>query len=177
VARAALEAGADIVNDVGASQADRAMWELLRTTGAGYVCMHMQGTPATMQLAPRYDDVVAEVDGFFADRLATLAGAGVDPEQVVLDPGIGFGKTPGQNLELLRRMDVFRRHGRPQAIGVSRKAFLGHFLGATVHERLPGALACALWIARWPAGILRTHDVSETVRALRMQTLLEGGLP
>ncbi|KAB2654633.1 MAG: dihydropteroate synthase [Verrucomicrobia bacterium] len=177
VARAALETGAEIVNDVGAAQADPAMRELLRTTGAGYVCMHMQGTPATMQVEPRYDDVVASVDAFFEERLASLADAGVPVEQVVLDPGIGFGKTPGQNLALLRHLGDFERHGRPCAVGVSRKAFLGHFLGGEVMERLPGSLSCALWAVRHGTSIIRTHDVAATVKALRMQALLEGSIP
>ncbi len=177
VARAALAAGADILNDVGAANADPAMWELLRDTGAGYVCMHMQGTPATMQAAPRYDDVVAEVDAFFAERLSALVAAGVQPEQVSLDPGIGFGKTPDQNIALLRGLGLFARHGRPLAIGVSRKGFLGKFTGGDTHERLPAALACALFAVRHAVRLVRTHDVLATVQALRMQSLLEGPTP
>ncbi len=175
VAAAALAAGADVINDIRAGTAGLEMWELLRSTRAGYVCMHMQGVPATMQQAPRYDDVVAEVDSFFRERLKALANAGVSAEQVVLDPGFGFGKTPEHNLQLLRATDRLSRQGRPLLIGVSRKSFLGRLVGGEVTERLGGALACTLWTVRHGVGIVRTHDVAATVQALRMQTLLGEG--
>lgn len=168
VAEAALEAGASVVNDVGAGRGDASMARLVARTGAGYVAMHMQGTPATMQVSPRYADVVGEVKGFFADLLRRLAAAGVDPDQVVLDPGIGFGKSLEHNLELLARVDAFRELGRPLLLGVSRKSFLERLLGTPVAERLPGSLAAACLAVAGGAGLIRTHDVAATVQALRV---------
>jgi dihydropteroate synthase len=173
VAAAALAAGAEVINDVGAATASSAMWELLRTTGAGYICMHMQGTPATMQLSPHYEDVVGEVDAFLSERLDSLLAAGVNRDQIVLDPGIGFGKRPEHNVALVRECRRFTRHGRPVLLGVSRKSFLGHCLQASVAHRLPGALACSLWGASQGIALFRTHDVEPTVHALRMHRLLE----
>jgi dihydropteroate synthase len=168
VARAALAAGASIVNDIAANRADDAMRRLVAETGAGYVAMHMQGTPQTMQHHPAYRDVVAEVGEFFADRLARLREAGVSPEQVVLDVGIGFGKTLDHNLQLLGALGRYTRFGRPILLGVSRKSFINHLLGAALPNRLPAALACAGWAAGTGVNILRVHDVAETVQALRM---------
>ena len=168
VARAALDAGAAIVNDVAANRASPEMWETVAATGAGYVAMHMLGTPATMQQAPGYSDVVAEVRAFFADRLVAARAAGITAEQVVLDPGIGFGKTVGDNLGLIARLAEFKSLGRPLLLGVSRKSFLGKVLGAEARARLPGGLACSVWAAREGVQIFRTHDVAATVQALRM---------
>jgi dihydropteroate synthase len=172
VASAALDAGASIVNDIAANRSDTAMWEIVAASGAGYLAMHMQGTPQTMQGAPAYSDVVTEVSDFFSDRLKRLGGCGVRGEQVVLDPGIGFGKTLAHTLALLRGLDAFRSHERPLLVGVSRKSFIGKLLGADVADRLPGALACTLWAADRGAGIFRTHDVAATVQALRMNEAL-----
>ena len=167
VARAALQAGASIVNDVAANRIDDAMWRLVVETGAGYVAMHMQGTPLSMQSAPVYIDVVREVGQFFADRLQRLGAAGVKPEQVVLDVGIGFGKTVEHNLQLLGALGSFTYLGRPLALGVSRKSFLGKLAdGGT--ERLPGALACTVLAVGAGVQIFRTHDVAATVQALRV---------
>jgi dihydropteroate synthase len=168
VARAALAAGACIVNDIAANRADDAMWRLIADTGAGYVAMHMQGTPADMQAAPRYDDVVSEVGDFFAERLARFARAGVRSEQVALDVGIGFGKTVEHNLQLLGAVGGFRRFGRPLLLGGSRKSFLARVAGEA-GGRLPGSLACALWAAGRGVAILRVHDVAETRQALAVQ--------
>jgi dihydropteroate synthase len=168
VAAAALAAGASLVNDVGANRTDAALWRVVAGAGAGYVCMHMQGTPRTMQIDPRYTDVVAEVGGFFAGRLARLAEAGVEPEQVVLDVGIGFGKTLEHNLDLLAALASFKKLGRPLLLGVSRKSFLGRLTGADVNARLPASLACACWGVLSGIQIVRTHDVAETRQALRM---------
>jgi dihydropteroate synthase len=168
VARAALQAGASIVNDVGANRADDGMWRVVAEAGAAYVCMHMQGTPQTMQARPHYTDVVREVGDFFAERLERLAPAGVAPEQVVFDPGIGFGKTLPHNLELLGRLESFRRLGRPLLLGVSRKSFIGRLLGAEVEARLPASLACAAWAVSHGVQLLRTHDVAATCQAVRM---------
>lgn len=177
VARAALDAGASIVNDIAANRSDTGMWKIVAAAGAGYVAMHMRGTPQTMQAAPAYSDVVAEVSAFFADRLNRLADCGVRGDRVLLDPGIGFGKTLAHTLALLRTLDAFRSHARPLLLGVSRKSFIGKLLGADVADRLPGALACTLWAAGRGAGIFRTHDVAATVQALRMNEALQTESP
>ncbi len=168
VARAALRAGASIINDVGANRADPAMWRLAAETGAGYVCMHMQGTPQTMQAAPAYQDVVAEVRQFLAERLGRLRDCGVASDQIILDPGIGFGKTLGHNLRLLGALERFVELGRPVLLGVSRKSFIADLLGTRLEARLPAALACAVLAVEAGVCVLRAHDVAETVQALRM---------
>jgi dihydropteroate synthase len=130
--------------------------------------MHMQGTPQTMQLTPAYANVVAEVNDFFVERLERLAAAGVAPEQVVLDVGIGFGKTPDHNLQLLAGLERFTKLKRPLLLGVSRKSFLGHLTGAEMEARLPAALACSCRAVEAGVQIIRTHDVMETLPAVRM---------
>ncbi|WCJ58324.1 dihydropteroate synthase [Fontisphaera persica] len=172
VARAAIGAGASIINDIAANRAEPEMWEVAAATGAGYVAMHMQGTPATMQQHPEYQDVVAEVGRFFEDVLGRLQQAGVRPEQTVLDVGIGFGKTVEHNLQLLAALRQFKRWGRPLLLGVSRKSFIGKLLGAEPPERLPGSLACACWAAMQGVEIIRAHDVRATVHAVRMTEAL-----
>lgn len=167
VARAALAAGASIVNDIATNREDPEMARLVAETGAGYVCMHMQGTPQTMQVAPQYADVTAEVGAFFERQLARLGAAGVRAEQVVLDPGIGFGKTLEHNLRLLATLECFRRFKRPVLLGVSRKSFLGQLLGVPVGERLAGSLACAAWAVWRGVEIVRTHDVAATRQVVR----------
>src|SRR5262249_44814680 len=143
VARAALDAGASILNDVSALRADAAMTELACGFQA-VVLMHMRGTPKTMQSSPRYDDVVAEIVDFLGERSAAFERAGGDPERVWVDPGIGFGKTLEHNLELFRRMEEFAALGRPLVIGASRKSFIGRALGSDAsplpaEERLEGS--------------------------------------
>ena len=174
VAWAALAAGASIVNDVAANRTDPAMWELVAESGAGYICMHAQGTPATMQNHPEYTDVVREVHDFFADQLAKLPACGVLPEQVVLDPGIGFGKTVEHNLQLLAGLKRFAGLDRPLLLGVSRKSFIEKICGATVNERLPASLACATLAVADGVQFIRTHDVKETVQAVRMAEAILG---
>jgi len=168
VARAALAAGAVIVNDVAAHRADPEMARLVAETGAGYICMHMQGNPQTMQVNPHYTDVVAEVRAFFAERLGKLAALGVAAEQVVFDPGIGFGKTLEHNLALLGALPALTNCGRPLLLGVSRKSFIGRLCGAEAADRLPGSLACAALAAADGVHLLRVHDVAETVQAVRV---------
>lgn len=168
VARAALEAGASIVNDVGANRNDPAMWRLMAETGAGYVCMHMQGTPQTMQLNPVYQDVVGEVADFFGQRLKHLGNCGVKADQVILDPGIGFGKKIEHNMALLGALSSFDRFDRPLLVGVSRKSFLGQNVGTPIAARLPAALACACLAVEAGVQFVRTHDVVETLQAIRM---------
>lgn len=178
VARAALLAGASIVNDIAANRADDAMWRVVAEFRAGYVAMHMQGTPQTMQQNPAYADVAREVDEFFAERLARLERLGVRREQVALDPGIGFGKTLAHNLQLLGALPRFAKHGRPLLLGVSRKSFLGKLTGAeSPAERLPGALACAALAVRDGVQILRVHDVRETVAAVRVVEAIQASRP
>ena len=168
VARAALKAGATIINDVAATRSDPALWHIVAETGAAYVCMHMQGTPQTMQDRPHYENVVAEVGGFFSERLGRLAACGVSTEQIVLDPGIGFGKTVEHNLQLLGNLRIFTTLQRPLLLGVSRKSFMGKLLGTELAARLPAALACATLAIESGVQIIRSHDVAETAQALRM---------
>ena len=172
VARAALDAGASIVNDVAANRESPEMWQVVAAAGAGYVCMHMRGTPQTMQAKPRYDDVVREIGGFFKKRLARLAEHGVSGAQVALDPGIGFGKTLDHNIKLLSRLNKFSVMERPLLVGVSRKSFIGNLLGTPLEDRLPASLACAVWSVAEGANIVRVHDVAETVQAVRMAEAL-----
>jgi dihydropteroate synthase len=168
VARAALRAGASVVNDVAAHREDDAMWRVVAELGAGYICMHAQGTPQTMQTNPIYADVVREVGEFFSERLGKLNASGVTADRVVLDVGIGFGKTPGHNLQLLAALRSFTKWQRPLLLGVSRKSFIGKLLGAEVAARLPASLACACLAVEDGVQIIRTHDVAETVQAVRM---------
>lgn len=172
VARAAVAAGASIINDVAAWKMDKSMAILLAETGAGYVMMHSQGTPQTMQIAPSYKDVVADVEQFLNVRLQEVVKMGVKPEQVILDPGIGFGKSMEHNLELLAALRRFNKFGRPLLIGVSRKSFIGKLLGVEVDGRLSGALACACWGIHEGVQIVRAHDVPDTVQVLRMTEAL-----
>ena len=174
VARAALDAGASLVNDVAAHRTDAEMWRAVAATGAGYIAMHMQGTPQTMQQNPDYDDVVEAVNEFFGERLQALAEAGVAAEHVVLDPGLGFGKSLDHNLQLLASMDRFTTWKRPVLMGASRKSFLKWFAKPSdePEQRLPGSLACACWAARQGAAIVRTHDVAATRQALSVTTAL-----
>jgi dihydropteroate synthase len=168
VARAALEAGASLVNDIAANRSDAEMWKVVAEAGAGYVAMHMQGTPQTMQINPAYGDVVQEVALFFEDRLARITGSGLSAEQIIFDVGIGFGKKLEHNLDLLGALNEFARFQRPLLVGVSRKSFIGALSGAGGGGRLPGALACACWAVQNGVQIIRTHDVGETLQAVRM---------
>jgi len=173
VAKAALDAGATIVNDIAANRESPEMWQVVAEAKAGYVCMHMQGTPQTMQAKPRYDDVLREVGSFFSSRLAKLAEHGISGEQVALDPGIGFGKELEHNIKLLSGLNQFSVSERPLLVGVSRKSFIGKLLGAPAGDRLPASLACAAWSAIEGAHIVRVHDVAETVQAVRMAEALK----
>lgn len=173
VARAAAAAGAAMINDVAAGRDDPAIAAVCAEYGLPYVVMHMQGTPADMQREPHYDDVVGEVRDFLAARAAWAGGEGV--RQVIVDPGIGFGKTLEHNLELLRNIPALCDLGLPVLVGHSRKRFLGDLTGAPVEGRLGGSVAAALAAARAGAAILRVHDVRETVQALAVMRALSGG--
>jgi dihydropteroate synthase len=167
VARRALQAGAHIVNDITALCGDPAMPQIVRDTGAGVILMHMQGTPATMQANPRYDDVVAEVTAFLEARLQACRDLGIASSRIVLDPGIGFGKSVEHNLQLLAHLNALQRLNRPICLGVSRKGFLGKVLGRSLEQRLAGSLAAACFaLVRRTAQLVRVHDVSETRDAI-----------
>jgi dihydropteroate synthase len=175
VARTCLAAGAHIVNDITALNGDPAMARVVSEYQVGVVLMHMQGTPQTMQLDPRYDDVVAEIGAFFEERLQTSAALGIARECVALDPGIGFGKTSTHNLTLLARLEEFQRLGRPVCLGVSRKGFLGRRLGRPVERRLAGSLAAVCYaMGRKAAQVLRVHDVEETCDAVKVYAEIQG---
>ncbi len=167
VAKAAVKAGASLINDVAANREEESMWRIVAETGVGYIVMHMRGSPQTMQENPVYSDVTREVHEFFADRLRRLDQAGVKFEQLALDVGIGFGKTVAHNLKLLAGLRSFTNLGRPLAIGVSRKSFLGKIPGYEEPDRLIAGLACTQLAAEAGVRIFRTHDVPETIRTLR----------
>lgn len=169
VAEAALDAGASIVNDISAGRDDPAMLPLVAERGAAVVLMHMQGTPATMQLAPRYDDVVGEVFEFLAQRRDAAVQAGVTRERILLDPGIGFGKTTEHNLRLMRELRRFRELGQPLLVGTSRKRFIGEVTERPdPADRLLGTAATVSWSIANGAAVVRVHDVSEMRQVLRM---------
>jgi dihydropteroate synthase len=169
VARAALDAGATIVNDVAGFRFAQELAGLVAERGADCVLMHMLGEPRSMQLDPRYDDVVSEVRAFLEDRLAFAVAEGVPEERIWLDPGIGFGKSVEHNLELLRRLDEIVAIGRPVVIGTSRKSFLGKLAGGRPEaERLPGTIATNVLALERGASVFRVHDVAPVLDALRV---------
>jgi len=169
VARAAIEAGASVVNDVTGGRGDEQMLPLIAETKSGLIVMHMQGTPPTMQIQPRYADVVAEISEFFRQQYARAIGLNIDPMAIAFDPGIGFGKTLEHNLELLAQLGRLRTQDRPLVVGVSRKSFLGKLIGSPeIRDRLvPGVALTAILRARG-ADVFRVHDVKENVYALRV---------
>jgi dihydropteroate synthase len=177
VALRALELGAELVNDVTALRGDTAMAEVV-AGGDAFVClMHMQGEPRTMQVAPKYDDVVSDVLAFLEERLAFAVEHGIAEERICVDPGIGFGKSPDQNLELLSRLDELCSLGRPVLVGVSRKSTLGKVLGDARSTRgsLAASLAAAVAAFDRGAAMIRAHDVRETVDALAVAAAVERG--
>jgi dihydropteroate synthase len=168
VAREAVVAGASLINDVSAS-----LWPVAAEHGAGWVAMHRRGDPRTMQVGPVYDDVVDEVRSFLVERVADAREAGV--EEVWIDPGIGFGKTPAHNLSLLRHLDRLVATGHPVVVGTSRKSLLGRLLASSdgvaevpTDDRLEGSLATATWALSQGVGMVRAHDVLPTVQAARV---------
>jgi dihydropteroate synthase len=180
VAEAALEAGASLVNDVSAFRADPQMAGLVADSGADCCLMHMLGEPRTMQRDPRYGDVVDEVKAFLSERLAFAVSEGVAEERVLIDPGIGFGKTVEHNLELLRRLGELLTLGRPIVIGTSRKSFLGRILegpgdAPAAGERLPGTLASNVLAYERGASVFRVHDVAPVREALAVAAATLGG--
>jgi dihydropteroate synthase len=168
VMKAALDLGVDIVNDVRALQRPGALQAVAAHPGAGVCLMHMQGEPGSMQAAPRYDDPVLEVAAFLAHRRDAALVAGIGLDRIVLDPGIGFGKTVVHNLALLARQRELIGLGSPLLVGWSRKSTLGQITGREVGERLPASLAAALMAVERGASIVRVHDVAPTVDALKV---------
>ncbi|MEI6352016.1 MAG: dihydropteroate synthase [Verrucomicrobiota bacterium] len=175
VARAALERGAEIINDITALRGDPAMTEVAVKTGAGVILMHMQGTPRTMQVAPHYEDVVGEVREFFRQSWGESLGWGVDPLRIAFDPGIGFGKSVEHNLALLKRLGDLRVEGRPLVLGVSRKSFLGKLTNEmTIEQRLWPTVALTALGRASGADVFRVHDVRPNVEALRVTEAVLG---
>ena len=167
VMRAALAAGAGMINDVRALQESGSM-EVLAASNAAVCLMHMQGEPRTMQAEPRYDDVVTEVRDFLVQRARCCEAAGIARDRIVIDPGFGFGKTVAHNLALLRSLRIFEATGYPVLAGLSRKSMLGGFAGRDVNERAAASVAAALAAVARGAAIVRVHDVRETVDALKV---------
>jgi dihydropteroate synthase len=172
VAAAALDEGAELVNDVTAGRGDRRMLEVVAARGASVVLMHMKGRPRTMQRRPRYRNVVREVGDFLERQRDRAVAAGVRKEAIAIDPGIGFGKTLDHNLRLLRDVAALATLGQPVVIGVSRKSFLATLLGLAVDERLEASIAAALVAVLGGAQMVRVHDVGPTVRSLRLVTAI-----
>jgi dihydropteroate synthase len=177
VARRALDLGAELVNDVTALRGDPEMAGVV-ADGDAFVClMHMQGEPRTMQVAPRYDDVVSDVLAFLEERVAFAVENGIAEERIAVDPGIGFGKTPDQNLELLRRLDELSTLGRPVLVGISRKSTLGKILGdpSATTGTVAASVGAAVVAFERGASMIRAHDVRETVEALQIAVAVERG--
>jgi len=169
VARAAIEAGASIVNDVTGGQGDTEMMPLVAKSQAAFIIMHMQGNPKTMQLEPRYDDVVSEVADFFRQQYARALECNVDPMAIAFDPGIGFGKTLEHNLELIDNLGALRVDERPLVVGVSRKSFLAKLIGSSnMSDRLAPVVALTPLLRARGADVFRVHDVKENANALRV---------
>lgn len=176
VAEAALGAGAVIVNDVSAMRHDPAMAKVVEASGAGVVLMHMLGEPRTMQSEPQYEDVVRDVRGALLDWAAGATRAGIPPECIAVDPGIGFGKTVQHNLLLLKSMSLFAECGYPLVIGPSRKSFIGLTLNLPVEERVEGTAAVVAWCIAGGANVVRVHDIAHMSRVIRMvQAIKEAG--
>lgn len=167
VAKAALDAGATIVNDISGGR-DQEMFDVVREAGAGMVLMHMKGEPKTMQEAPHYDDVVEEVHEFLGERIEAAAFAGIEPECLCIDPGIGFGKDLQHNLTLMHHLDALLDLGRPVLVGPSRKRFIGTLLDLPDDQRVEGTAGAVAWLVARGARIVRVHDVKEMVRVVRV---------
>jgi len=172
VMRAAIDAGCAVVNDVNAFRAPGAI-EAVARGGVGVIAMHMQGTPTTMQQAPHYDDVVAEVASYLHERAQALEAGGVARDDIVIDPGFGFGKTLEHNLALFRSLPALAAVGYPLLAGVSRKRMIGEITGRALAERAAGSVAAALLAVQNGASLVRVHDVRETVDALRVWRAIE----
>lgn len=172
VARKALEAGAHIVNDITALRGDTNMISVVAEMDAGLILMHMKGTPRTMQKAPQYADVVRDVSAALTESVQCAEAHGVAAERIIIDPGIGFGKTTEHNIEILKRLSEFRSLNKPLIIGTSRKSFIGNILDLPVTERIEGTVATVCWAIAHGVDIVRVHDVKANVRAALMTDAL-----
>jgi len=175
VARQAIEAGADIINDISALRFDAQMAEVAVESGVPVILMHMRGLPKTMQVDPIYDNCVAEIKDFFRERLEYCHRNGIEREKIILDPGIGFGKRLEDNLAILRHIAEFKETGCPIMVGTSRKSFIGHISGGAneAEERIGGSIASALVGLMGGVDIIRVHDVAATVEAIRVWKALQ----
>lgn len=175
VAQAAILAGADIWNDVTALTFDKTSEKVAAELGCPVILMHMQGSPETMQHNPHYGNVVAEVKDYLSKRIDALEFSGVERENLTLDPGIGFGKRQEDNIAILHHLSEFKTLGCPLLMGASRKSFIGRIDGSSADDRLGGSLAAAIWSAQAGADIVRVHDVSETVQAMKVWEAVANG--
>jgi dihydropteroate synthase len=176
VAIKAIKAGASVINDIG-GMGGTAMRRLAAENGVEVVIMHMKGAPKTMQESPAYSSVVSEIYSFFEDRISLCEADGIEPGKIIIDPGLGFGKTTQHNLEILRGIKEFRGLGKRILVGASRKSFIGKIIGseaepASPEDRLGGSLAVAVYCALQGVDIVRVHDVEETARAIKVAELL-----
>lgn len=176
-ARAALEAGAHLVNDITALRGDPQMAQVVAEFGVPVILMHMQGTPQTMQRHPTYENAVEEIRTFLRESIALATAAGISRDQILIDPGIGFGKTLAHNLQILRRLGEFRTLGCPILVGTSRKSFLGQILNLPVTERVEGTAASVAVAIAHGADIVRVHDVPQMIRVVRVADAIVRGLP
>ncbi len=168
VAAESLAAGADIINDISALRVDPGMINVVRSYSGPIIIMHMQGTPQTMQLAPHYDDILDEINSFFTERIAWLEAKDISRERIVIDPGVGFGKTLEHNIKILKNIPSFKRHGCQVLIGHSRKSFIEKITGAPVSKRDCPSAVISAYCATNGADILRVHDVEKTTLALQV---------
>lgn len=166
VALQAIQAGAHIINDISGLTFDPKMIPVAAESKAGVICMHIQGTPQTMQENPHYENVVTDLKSWFEERIQTLLDAGVEPDRIMLDPGVGFGKTAEHNLEILSHIREFKQLGYPVLIGHSRKRFLSKLLGRSVEERLAGTVGVSIALAHQGVDVIRLHDVAANRDAL-----------
>lgn len=176
VAREALKAGASMINDISSLRFDPQMASVAAEAEVPLVCMHMKGTPETMQVKPQYDDLIGEVSDFLGRCVQRAVAAGAREDLLILDPGIGFGKSFDDNLAILRELRRFAALGRPLLVGSSNKAFIGHVLGKEVHERRIGTLATVAVAAMNGAHIVRVHDVQGAVETVKMVDAIKSGL-
>lgn len=175
VAAAALDCGANAVNDISAGRDDPALLPLVAARRIPIILMHMQGEPATMQVNPVYCDLVAEVKAFLAERIAAAMNAGIEPSSILIDPGIGFGKSVEHNLELLRRLDEFADLGKPIVVGTSRKGFIANVTSDSTAERLFGTAATVAWSLANQAAVVRVHDVGPMSQVAHMIRAIQTG--
>ncbi|MBT3185309.1 MAG: dihydropteroate synthase [Nitrospina sp.] len=168
VAHEVLQAGANIINDITGLQKFPDMAKTIARFQAGAILMHMQGTPQTMQDNPQYVDLLTEISAFLNQSIAIAVSAGIDPEKIAIDPGIGFGKTDSHNLLILKNLSRLKELGKPVLLGISRKSLIGNILNLPVEERLEGSLSAAVFGVMQGASIIRTHDVQATQRAVKV---------